>query len=87
MAFTCEPEEQILPHVLETIGASQVMYASDYAHWDCEFPDSVRKLDGIHGLSEDHKRRVLGENAIRFFGLQADELPDSSIAGKVLAAV
>jgi predicted TIM-barrel fold metal-dependent hydrolase len=87
VAFTCEPEEATLPMVLEHIGPGQVMYASDYAHWDCEFPDSVRKLDSITGLTEAHKRRVFGENAIRFFGLQPDELPQRSIAGKVLAAV
>lgn len=87
VAFTCEPEEAILPAVLEHIGEGQVMYASDYAHWDCEFPDSVRKLNRIAGLSDGAKRRVLGENAVRFFDLKADELPSSSIAGKVLAAV
>jgi predicted TIM-barrel fold metal-dependent hydrolase len=52
-----------LPYVLDTIGITQVMYASDYRHWDSEFPESVRKLESIPGLSEDHKRHVLGDNA------------------------
>jgi predicted TIM-barrel fold metal-dependent hydrolase len=51
------------------------MYASDYRHWDSEFPESVRELKKIPGLSEDQKRHVLGENAIKFFGLTADDLP------------
>ena len=49
VSFTCEPEEEILPYVLDTIGERQVMYASDYAHWDCEFPESVRLLRNITG--------------------------------------
>ena len=75
VTFTCEPEEAILPYVLDTIGITQVMYASDYRHWDSEFPESVRELKKIPGLTEDQKRHVLGENAIGFFGLTADDLP------------
>jgi hypothetical protein len=43
-------------------------------------------LNRIKGMTDTYKRKVLGENAIRFFDLKADELPSSSIAGKVLAA-
>ena len=75
VCFTCEPEEAILPYVLNTIGISQVMYASDYRHWDSEFPESVRKLTSISGLTEDQKRHVLGENAISWFGLKPEDLP------------
>jgi hypothetical protein len=51
------------------------MYASDYRHWDCEFPESVRKLKSISGLKEDQQRHVLGENAVHWFGLTSDDLP------------
>jgi hypothetical protein len=51
------------------------MYASDYRHWDSEFPESVRNLRSIPGLTEAQQRHVLGENAISFFGLKADALP------------
>jgi predicted TIM-barrel fold metal-dependent hydrolase len=85
VSFTCEPEEHTLPYVLETIGESQVMYASDYAHWDCEFPESVRLLSRIPGLGERAKRKVLGENAIRWFGLSEEELPSQALAERVAA--
>ena len=75
VCFTCEPEETILPYVLDTIGITQVMYASDYRHWDSEFPESVHKLNSIPGLSEEQKQHVLGENAIKWFGLTPDDLP------------
>jgi hypothetical protein len=33
----------------------------------------------IPGLADEQKRRVLGRNAIAWFGLTADELPDTSV--------
>jgi len=65
-----------LPYVLDTIGITQVMYASDYRHWDSEFPESVRYLKGIPGLSEKQQRHVLGENAVNWFGLKPEDLPN-----------
>jgi hypothetical protein len=79
IALTCEPEESSLPYVLNTMGEGLVMYASDYPHWDCEFPESVRMLAGIAGLTEQQKRRVLGRNAVEWFGLQVSELPSTSV--------
>jgi predicted TIM-barrel fold metal-dependent hydrolase len=55
------------------------MYASDYPHWDCEFPESVRMLAAIPGLTGEQKRLVLGRNAIEWFGLTPDELPETSV--------
>jgi uncharacterized protein len=79
IAFTCEPEEEILPYVLETVSESAVMYASDYAHWDCEFPRSVRLLSSIPGLSDEQKKRVLGQTAVDWFNLKPSDLPDGSV--------
>jgi hypothetical protein len=79
VAFTCEPEEDILPYVLDTIGPTQIMYASDYAHWDCEFPESVNKLAHVLGERAEDKRRVLGANAIRWFNLKPEDLPTESV--------
>ncbi len=79
IALTCEPEEGTLPYVLDTVGQNMVMYASDYAHWDSEFPHSVETLAAIPGLREDQKRRVLGGNAAAWFGFEDSELPASSV--------
>ncbi len=76
VAFTCEPEETILPYVLDDIGITQVMYASDYRHWDSEFPDSVREVKKIPGMTDDKLRHVLGENARQWFGLKEEDLPE-----------
>jgi predicted TIM-barrel fold metal-dependent hydrolase len=79
IAVTCEPEEEILPTVLDMMGNTQVMYASDYAHWDSEFPESVNKLEEVLGHREEDLRLVLGQNAIRWFNLQPTDLPAESV--------
>ena len=39
---SCEPAEKALPSVLASLGDDFIVYASDYAHYDCMFPESVR---------------------------------------------
>ena len=36
-------------------------------------------LASIPGLTGEQKRRVLGRNAVAWFGLTADELPERSV--------
>ncbi|MBI3075420.1 MAG: amidohydrolase family protein, partial [Deltaproteobacteria bacterium] len=48
---------------------TQLLYASDYPHWDME-TDTVEKLRARTDLSGSAKRKILGENAIRFYGLK-----------------
>jgi hypothetical protein len=52
-----------------------VMYASDYRHWDSEFPDSVKEVKKIPGMTDDKLRHVLGENARKWFNLKDSDLP------------
>ena len=77
--FTCEAGEPDIPYVLDAIGEAQVMYASDYAHWDSEFPDSVKMVAGTPGLSDARLKLVLGRNAIRWFDLKESDLPAESV--------
>ncbi len=67
--ITCEPEED-LAYPISRVGEDMIMYASDYAHWDSEFPDSARKIADRPELSADQKSKILRENALRFYGLQ-----------------
>lgn len=67
LVFSCDPDEETLPTVLDWVGDERVLYASDYPHWDARTPDTVRILAGRSDLSEEQKRKVLGENAARVF--------------------
>jgi predicted TIM-barrel fold metal-dependent hydrolase len=43
------------------------MYASDYPHSECQFPESADNIIGWSSLTEDTKRKLLFDNANRFF--------------------
>ena len=79
IAFSCEPEEETLPYVLDFVGERQIMYASDYAHWDSEFPESVNSIAHTLTGNPSRLRSVLGNNAARFFGFQPEDLPSASV--------
>jgi hypothetical protein len=70
LILTCESEETGLDRVLATAGAGTVCYASDYCHWDCHFPYSVKDLVEAGDLSFEQKQSILGLNAVEFFALK-----------------
>ena len=65
--MSCEGEQH-LPHALRGLGSQSIVYASDYPHWDAEFPDTVRHIADRDDLTEAEKSAVLGENAARIYG-------------------
>ena len=67
--FSCEPEED-LAYPVSKLGEDSIMYASDYAHWDCEFPNSVRAIAERDELTAAQKQKILRDNALRFYGLK-----------------
>jgi len=46
---------------------TQLLYASDYPHWDMDLPSTIYDLPF---LSEKAKLNILGGNAQRLFGFQ-----------------
>jgi hypothetical protein len=66
--FATEPEEGMLPYVMDRIGAEKVLFASDYPHWDGMFPHVVSTIRGRKDISDDAKEKILGGNAQRFYG-------------------
>lgn len=65
-----ESAEQLRP-LFARIGARQVLYASDYPHWDFDMPHALSRLSF---LSRADREAVLALNAVRAFGLRRDEL-------------
>ena len=48
---------------------SVVVYASDYCHWDCTFPDTVKIIAERNDVSDTSKKRIFDENAARLYPL------------------
>jgi predicted TIM-barrel fold metal-dependent hydrolase len=69
--ISAEPDESLTGPVVEHLGADHVVWASDYPHLDASFHvvDMIRQR--ISGLPDESQRKVLGTNALRFYGLTA----------------
>ena len=67
--FPCEGEESALPLVIEQFGDECMMYASDYPHWDMEWPHSVSQVVRRRNISDVTKQKILADNAKRFYRL------------------
>jgi len=66
---SCEPDETILPAVAAALGPDFIMYASDYPHWDSDWPETTRPLRTRPDLPDDVRAKIAGGNARRFFRL------------------
>ena len=65
--FTFDPDETMLPEAMRLIGVPRLMWASDYPHFDAEFPDAAEIVVNNPRLSAEEKRAILADNALRFF--------------------
>jgi predicted TIM-barrel fold metal-dependent hydrolase len=67
--ITCEAEDRLLPYVLEMWGEDRVMLSSDMPH--AELRDNAKdELLRRTDLGEVAKRKILVENALRFYSLK-----------------
>jgi len=66
---SAESEEEILPAVAEILGSDFIMYASDYPHWDGDWPESTKPLRERRDIGEEVRAKVAGGNARRFYRL------------------
>jgi predicted TIM-barrel fold metal-dependent hydrolase len=73
--LTFEIEEPGLGSTLEQGWADNVMFASDYPHHDAVYPGAVKEVRE-RGLPADHERKVLGENALRYYGPRLQRIAD-----------
>jgi predicted TIM-barrel fold metal-dependent hydrolase len=75
MYYTSQPMEHTSDEMLEmtfkAINAkTQLLYASDWPHWDFDLPAKVVDLPF---LDDEARRNILGLNAARIFGLEVPE--------------
>jgi uncharacterized protein len=67
-----EVDEPTLPALTPFIGASRIVWGSDYPHADSTFPGATKELfETIEQLEPEVQRRILGLNAADLYGLTA----------------
>ena len=68
--FSCEADEWLLPQALKLIGENQIVYASDFPHWDHSYPASLDEIRNRGDITELQKRKILSDNTRRLYGLK-----------------
>ena len=68
--ISADPNERILPGIVDVIGDETITFATDYPHPDALEGDLVARIADRDGLSEESKQRILRTNAQRCFGLE-----------------
>jgi uncharacterized protein len=66
----CEPDDLALKAATALGVEEYMMWASDYPHYDCQFPGAVEELrEHCAALPEDSQQKIMGANAARCYGL------------------
>jgi predicted TIM-barrel fold metal-dependent hydrolase len=68
--FSCEADEWMMPQAMKLIGNDQIVWASDYPHWDHSFPGSIAEIRERGDLTDAQKQKILNDNARRLYGVK-----------------
>ena len=71
--LTTEPDEKMTPYVFSSVADDIICYSSDYCHFDCAFPDSVKILEARSDIEEGIKDNLFSRNAAKLYGLAIPE--------------
>ena len=64
-----ESDDKFLDTVVASVGAERVMWASDYPHMECAYPESVSTLLASTSLPAEALNALLWETASRLYGV------------------
>lgn len=67
--ISADPDESLTAAIIQQMGAEYFVWASDYPHVDASFGVVAEMQERLSPLPEAQQRLVLGENAMRFYGL------------------
>ncbi len=67
---SADPDETMIATMVQHLGADYFIWASDYPHIDASFGVVKELRERLAPLPVSDQRKVLGENAVRFYNLQ-----------------
>ncbi len=63
--------ERVAIELRHHIGVDNIMFATDFPHIECEWPNSKPLVEDIYsGVPEVERNKILAGNAVDFFNLQ-----------------
>ena len=66
--ISCDPDEDLVYQVVETIGDDRIVFATDFPHPDAKYPNAVKSFMELPRLTKDTRRKILWDNALAFYG-------------------
>lgn len=77
--------ERVALELRHRLNVDHIMFATDFPHIECEWPNSRQALEPIYAdIPEDEKHKIWAGNAVRFFKL--DQAAPSSAASKAVTS-
>jgi predicted TIM-barrel fold metal-dependent hydrolase len=77
--FSVQGPEHVAIELRHHLGVEHIMFATDFPHIECEWPNTKPTLDSLTaGLSAEEKYQIVAGNVIDYFGLDPATLPKSS---------
>ncbi len=67
--FVAEPEERGIGAMLDLVGEDNILWGSDYPHIDSRLDAAQLIRESVADLDAGSRNRVMGDNAMRLFGL------------------
>ncbi len=66
--FTCESDEKLLGLAMEELGDDRILFASDYPHFDSEYPKTIPDINARTDITAKQKEMILNKNAEALLG-------------------
>lgn len=63
---TCEADERDLRYAIEGFSEDRILLASDYPHFDSEYPGTLKELRARTDLTPVQKEKIVSHNAVEF---------------------
>jgi predicted TIM-barrel fold metal-dependent hydrolase len=79
---TTECEETLSYHAVDEVGEDNILFATDYPHVDAinNYPGYVKSFLDLPRISDQAKRKILWDNANRYYKFSAADLPTEARA-------
>lgn len=67
-------DEELLSVVIDRLGDDNIVVSTDYPHADGPYPHGVENFLALDGVPRESKRKILWDNCVRLYGLDATGL-------------
>ena len=72
--ISADPDDPGIRQVIDAIGDNNIVTATDFAHPEGrQYAWAVKEMMALPGVSDDSKRKIMWDNALRLYPIQPDE--------------